>query len=1016
VTEFATLDPRGPGCDTSPVGHRMACGHFVGRRDSLSLLDASFDQARAERASMVLVEGDAGIGKSRLVGEFCQRLGEDVAVATGACVPMIDGGLPYAPVVGILRTLGRRPGPAVTDGPLDTLLARPQSSDPGPRASRGGLDDTLAKTMLFESILGCLVELAHEIPVVLVFEDLQWADSATGELLHFLVRNLDDARVLILGTYRGDELGRDHPLRGTLDEIGRSPTVGHIRLDGLARDETAELIEAILGQAPDWTLLDAVSARSQGNPFFVEELTAARHSPTLQPELREVVTARVQTLPDETQHLLQLVAAAGASAEHRLVAAVSTLDGDALDRALAEVVDRQILVVDTDAAGYRFRHALLREAVYATLLPGTRDRLHRAIADALTGDPTLGPTDPGARSAELAAHWWAAGQWVDACRESVESGRAAAQIWAFPEAHAHLERALASLDHMPDADVAQRLAVLEQAADMAYLARDSARAVDLTLEAIQRVDPGTDPAHAAWLRTMLGRNTWGVGDSGAAFDAYRQAIEMLPADQPSSELAWALAERGRGLMVMSRFREGEDECRRAIEVARAVGDRAVEGHAINTLGCCIAGLGRSDDGVVLVREALEIAEGLASADDLNRAYGNLAGLLLEADRLEEAAALIFDSTAAGYDIWGVALESTVSNSTDALIRLGRYADAEGILAQAGRRGIGICVASPDMKRMTLAMRQGNLEEASRLQEVADGLTTGMSDVQQRGLFHLLGAELALECGRPEEALTHVEGGIALAATTDDEELTPELCAFGVRAVADWYDARRPGSTHPDADKLRLRGLELSDQVAGIVRARADRGADPAQRMTAFAATCEAERSRMHVQDPALWARAAAEWEAIGEPHPYVYCLLHQADALLQGRSSRSAASHLLDEAARVSRRVGMPLLMARIEQLARRARITLHEEEAEPDHRSTVGEDLGLTPREVEVLGLLALGRTDREIADELFISKKTASVHVSNILRKLDVANRVEAGRIGQTHLDLDRDRTADRGAPVRG
>lgn len=1007
INTVAPLDPIARGRDTSDVAQRMGCPEFVGRNDSVAVLRDAYQLAHAGKPSMVLIGGDAGMGKTRLVSEFCAQAPAGASlVATGSCVPIEGGGLPYAAIIGILRDLSRQLGEDAAAGPLGTLVPRLESAphalhEPdAARAGRGGLADALAKTHAFESILSCLTTLAEQTPLIVVFEDLQWADSASAELLRFLTRNLVDSRLLIIGTYRSEELGRDHPLRSWLSELGRQSLVSHLRLEGLDRDQTARLIEGILGAPPDWALVDGVWARSQGNPFFAEELTAARHSPTLSAELRDVIMTRVESLSPESQHLLQVVAASGAVADHHLVAEVSPLDDDALDRAFGEVVDRQILIVDPDRATYSFRHALLREAVYAALLPGERDRLHRRLGAALTENPSLGPTDPGQRSAELAAHWWAAGEWADAYRESVSSARAATLVWAFPEAHAHLERAVSALDRMAQPAAADRLAVVEEAADIAYLAGDSARSVELAQQALELVDAAAEPAHAARLCTILGRNTWGIGDSTAAFEAYRRAAELLPADSPSIELALALAEESRGLMMMSRLHESQRRCHEAIEVARAVGSRAVEGHALNTLGCCVAMLGDTDEGIALVREALEVAETLAGPDDLNRAYGNLSGLLLSAGRLEEAAALVFDSAAAGEELWGVGLESTVTNSAEVFIRLGRYDEAAAILAKVGLRGLGACAASPDMERMTIELRRGRLDAADDLRRRIDELTAGLSDVQQRGTFHMLSAELALEQERPDEAYAQIEQALGLAATTDDEETTLQMAALGVRALAEQLVDAGSGRGRLDPDKLRLQALELSQHAAQLLKDRVDRGGDVPARFRALPATCEAERSRMHTPDPELWARAAQHWEAAGEPYPHAYCLWRRADAVLQQRVGRAAATACLQQAGRISREIGARSLTEHIELLARRARILLVDAENAPANGSTVAGDLGLTPREVEVLAQLARGHTDREIADALFISKKTASVHVSNLLRKLDVANRVEAGRIGQTHL----------------
>src|SRR5205807_6252503 len=231
-----------------------------------------------------------------------------------------------------------------------------------------------------------------------------------------------------------EDVGPDHELRPWLAELGRHARVTHLQLEGLDRDELMTMIAAILGHEPDWTVVEAVWARSQGNPFFAEELTAAGPSPSLPPELARVIMTRVEGLSKKAQQLLRVLAVAGMATEHRLLAAAADgFDADALDAALAEAVDSQVVVVDESRTGYRFRHALLHEAVDASLLPGERARLHRRLAEAITADTSLVAAGPGHRVAGLAVHWWEAGDWSAAYAASIEAAGVASALWAFPE-------------------------------------------------------------------------------------------------------------------------------------------------------------------------------------------------------------------------------------------------------------------------------------------------------------------------------------------------------------------------------------------------------------------------------------------------------------------------------------------------------------------------------------------------------------------------------------------------------
>jgi DNA-binding CsgD family transcriptional regulator len=375
-------------------------------------------------------------------------------------------------------------------------------------------------------------------------------------------------------------------------------------------------------------------------------------------------------------------------------------------------------------------------------------------------------------------------------------------------------------------------------------------------------------------------------------------------------------------------------------------------------------------------------------------------LLVDAGRLEEGAALIFESLEEGDRLGFLKINGAASNSAHALIRLGRYREAEALIAQMGDQGIGICATAPQLVPAPMMTRQGRFDEAESLLADADQLTALLADVQTRGLFHIQAAELALEQGRPDHAYEEVERALTLAAGTDDYTFGLEMCALGVRALADRLDDARARGRGLDADKAGLLALELVEEADRLVAAPAARGGQVPPRATAFASMCAAEQSRLRQSQPELWEAAAASWDAAGEPYPAAYCRWRQAEAILEGGGGRSRAIQCLQAAWQASTELDVPPLRARIERLAERARVPLPSMEEHPGaDRATVGEDLALTPREVEVLGQLAAGRTDREIAEALFISKKTASVHVSNLLRKLDVSNRVEAGKVGQAH-----------------
>ena len=993
--------------NTLAVSERLSSPAFVGRVAELDRLDAALAALDERGAATVLVGGDAGIGKSRLVDEFCARARTNGAfVAVGACTPAEGGGLPYGPVVGVLRDAARQLPPAELAGVLGFAqrslgLAAPSAPtgdevDADPPSASG-----LVKTKLFESLLESIGTLTQRAPVVLVFEDLQWADSASIEVIDFLTRNLGDRPALLVATYRADEVDRGGALRRLIAELGRHARVSQLELAGLERLEIASLLTDIVGGSPDWTLVDAVLTRSGGNPFFAEELAAARHAKALPTALRNVVMMRIERLSPDALHVVGVAAAAGASIHHRLLSAAARIDGDELDVAVADAVEHKVLVADAHENSFRFRHALLREAAYEALLPGERARLHRALAIALSAHPELAAAGPGYAAMELADHWWEAADWPEALSTCTVAADAAAAVIAMPEASAYFERALAAGELIPPDSAAwqaiDRIDLYMKSADAAYMSGETQRSVDLARQALDTLDADADPRRAAICYTMLGRNAWAIGDSALALDSLHKAAALLPGDAPSVELAGILAEEARSLMLMSHFDRAEVIAREAIATARAVGARMEEGHALNTLGCITSDRGDTTQALALVRESLAIAEELSNPDQLYRAYNNLAHILSQSGRLDEAAALVFESDSTSEKFIGIRLGAAGQNSAEALIRIGRFEEAEDLLNRMAR-GIGNCVFGPFAVRAMIAIRRGLLDDASDMLVKAEEMSGGIDTVNVQGWLHTLRAEIHLERGEPQAAMEEVDRALTTAVGSDEDVLVLEMHSLGLRGLADDLDEARAKQRRIDLDKVQRLASGMLGEVEALMAARAAHGHAQTLSISAFVALCRAEASRVTEPDPDLWQEAAARWDDAHEVYPAAYCRWREAEYLLSARLDRKRAAASAQAAWRSAVHMGTPMLRTRIERLAERARITLTPDEpTTPSPARTLADDLGLTLREVEVLAQLARGRTDRQIAEELFISKKTASVHVSNLLRKLDAANRVEAAEIGQ-------------------
>ena len=463
---LTTLAPAGPWPDLSE--DRATIGHvsrwddvpMVGRAAELAQLLSHVDRAAGGGASAVLLAGDAGVGKTRLLDELTAgAVARGVRVLTGHCVDLGDVGLPYLPFVDLLRPVAVDPGlapDAAANPVLSGLLAgrpvAPVPRDGGDlgrplpnRAAPQPVDD--GRLQLFESVAGLICELAAAGPLLIVLEDVHWADRSSRDLLRYLLARLVDDPVVLVASYRSDDLHRRHPLRPLLAELVRLPGVARLELAPLPDPEVGELVRRLAdpeGGVPETTVEDVV-ARAEGNAFYAEELLAAsRRGEVLPPALTDVLLARVEQRSAEAQQVLRIAAVAGRRVRHELVSAVGGLAPDQLDRALAETVHNHLLVVSGDGL-FRFRHALLREAVLTDLLPGERVRLHASIAAHLAATPGAGT------AAERAHHARESNDLAGALTSSLEAAEEACRIGAPAEQLQHLEAALALWSAVPDA-------------------------------------------------------------------------------------------------------------------------------------------------------------------------------------------------------------------------------------------------------------------------------------------------------------------------------------------------------------------------------------------------------------------------------------------------------------------------------------------------------------------------------------------------------------------------------------
>jgi DNA-binding CsgD family transcriptional regulator/tetratricopeptide (TPR) repeat protein len=1019
---------------------RISSPDLIAREAELAVLHAAFEAAAAGRARTVLLGGEAGLGKTRLVGAAA-GLARDRGgrVLMGGCIATAQDSLPFAPIIEAIRPIVRGPGgagamPAASDdrpapdaasSDRIAVAARRIAEDLGLSGTRVRAETVVPRpewdrTGLYEAILDLLDALGAISPVLFVVEDIHWADGSTRELLAFLARNAHAERLLMLPTFRSDELSRRHPLVPWLAEVGRLPNVERLELGRLDREAVVRQLASILGRAPDGTLVDALFGRSGGNPFFVEELVAAGIDHRgLPPTLGDVLRARLAGLSEGAVTVLGVAAVIGPRVDEDLLDAAAGLPRDAVTSALREAAAAGIIVVDETSGDQRFRHALLAEAASDALLPGERRRLHATIAAALA---ERAPGRGVVRAVELATiahHWSEARDLPRALAASVAAGTAAFEASAYSEALRQLDRALEIWDVVPDAEAVAgigRVAVLQTATQAAIGIADTDRALAHGRAAVALVDPAVDPLTAGLLEERLGRALWASGRLAEAREAYERAVALIPADPPSRERARVLAGLAGNRMVSTLYREAAGPAREALALAVSLGDRSIAGHAMNTLGVCDVYLGDAEGGIARLREALAIARSTPGAvEDVGRAYANLAFATSISGHMAAGVEVSLEGIRVLSELGGGRWVDFVRlNAALDMLNIGRIDEALVLIDEVDPAATGVVRAQLLDAQATAYLTRGDLAAARRAIDAVDGLLVG-SDSQFSGPLALERAILVALEGDPARAAAEVEASVPLVERTDGDDRLARLYAAGARFHAEAAvdaRARRDATgalTHAGgAAEMADRATRFAEGYSGPV----------APAVGAYASLARAEAARA-AADPAVdrWRQAIVALDARGYVHYRAYARFRAAEAAFEARSDRAEADGWLRDAHRRALAMGAAPLEHDIRALARRARVELESpaegggEEGAAAAATASGlsrttgragaADFGLTPREREVLVLLADGRTNREIGEALFMSESTAGVHVSRILGKLGVASRTEAAAVA-TRLGL--------------
>ena len=984
--------------DTSVMRARLTSSHFVGRVGELAELELAWREAATRRPVLVLLGGDSGVGKTRLVGEFEQRLlGEEALVLRGEGVEQGETELPYAPLLGALRPLVRERDPALeslSPGSRAQLASLLPGLDDGRPASDA--DDASAQLRLFEALLELLDCLSDEQPLLLILEDMHWADRSTRTFVTFLARSLRQERLLVLLTYRTDELHRRHPLRPLVNELERLERARRINVAPFDRGELTEALADILGDTPADELVDRLFARSEGNALYSEELLAAglEGRGAAPQSLRDAFMLRIERLSADAQRSARAIAV-GRRLDESIIGEVTGIEHAALQTALRDAVSEQVLMAGDDGRLF-FRHALLREVLYDDLLPGERAELHLELARAFERRVAGQDDREVERATTIASHYAAAGDQPAALRAAVHASQAARDVHAYGEAADLAERALELWPRVPDAAqiaALDHVDLLTLAAVAHGIGGDRARAEVLLLAALKELDADADPRRYSAVLARLARTQWSLNRGREGVQTAQRALSMLPAGETSRERALLLAWLARTQVLRGRFRDAVKDGEEALSAATAAGDSVAEGEVLNTLGMAQVALGQVEDGVARLQRALAIARENGDLDSVGYAYANLADWLnlrgRTVDALQWAKEGLMEvpqRLSRGRD-WMVLVVSELS------FEVGDWDAARAHLGPPPSQLIGVLLIFRLIREADLALGVGDEELAARLLAEADPLVAMSSEPQWIGVHGALLAELR----RRRRDLAGAREAVAIALDrielcTDDVMRIARVSAVGVRVEADI--AQRARDLREKADergalaraRIHMQRLRAAAQEGGPVE-------------SAWRATGAAEMTRARGKnDPARWLEAATEWDAMTRPYPAAISRWRAAEAHVEA-GDRAAAADAARTALENARELGSRWLEQEIGAFGERARLELAAGRAAPaaraDPQPAEDDPFGLTARERQVLALIAEGATNRQIGNALYMAEKTASVHVSRILSKLGVSSRTQAAAV---------------------
>ena len=935
----------------------MRAQGIVGRDAELALLDRRLND---QLPYTVLLAGEAGIGKSALARTFQMRAATaGTQVFVGECTS-VEVGRPFGPLADVLLRAQREPRTraviqrALADPDLRLAALMRGEAQQGREAT-----DPSESFRAHAALFAVLADLSRIRPLVVVLEDVHWADSATLEFLPYAVRKVESEHLLLIVTYRSDELHRLHPLVPVLAELRRLKLVEEVQLAPLGRVETAEMIRSGLGlkEPPDVQLLDAVFERCEGNPYFTQEvvrtLGQTRDPAAVPASIRDTIWVRLATLDERTRGIVQLAAIIGVRFDYELLQHVSGAADEILLAAIRAAIDANIVEDASDPTGracYVFRHALTHEVVLAELLEPQRRSLHRTVGLALE---QMHSDLPDAVAAELAHHFDAAADRIRAVRYHELAARRAMGIFAFKSASRHLERAVALA-----ADDLELLGRLElDFARAADLAGDSALAIRVCEHALAHTVG--DERRRGEIHIVLSDARWWTADLAGVGAAITDAISVLAPLGPSPELALAYAMAAARTSLKGNAATSLEFGEQAVALARRLDAPVALVIGLVWVGMSNAEAGRNE-GIVQIREAIEIGLRHELVEPTMSAYGNLGMALLVLGAPPDERRRVHAEAAAVSRRFAHFRDRFLCHDIEWLIADGNW---DAAIRQS-------------MEIRDPMWRASALLQVAMIHALRDGPAHALAEaapLRER----LLRAGLPQWRGRAASfSATALLTGDPLAALSFAEQLGPTAGASG--AVT--WTALTQIAAIVAADQLG----DAAAKNFWVERTLADPPPDGA-RMTLAARAFARAASRIPVEaglDQLDESVALLHGEVLPLAELIVRLWRAEARSRMPGRAALETAWNDVAAVQAFAERVGATWFLRHLTDWSKDH--GLH------DPRETVPPIAGLlSNREREIAGLVAQGLTNKEIATRLVIADRTAEGHVEHILNKLGFHSR---------------------------